>query len=192
MSAPHHSGVAQSVEQAAVNRRVVGSSPTAGAIYGGPPKGGPPPVHRSPGRKRPGLFLESPSLRRLLRDLRRSRWSRPRARRDHARSRRRWSRGVLGSLSLRSGRERGGLVYSGARFVGGGLEGGFTAGWGHTSTQCAPREGAVSPSPTCTSVIIPESACSRMWQCIIQRPQSSGTMPTSTVSRPRSSTVSRK
>src|SRR5690606_2572729 len=63
-----HSGVAQSVEQAAVNRRVVGSSPTAGAIYGGPPKGGPPPVHRSPGRKRPGLFLESPSLRRLLRD----------------------------------------------------------------------------------------------------------------------------
>lgn len=31
-----------------------------GAIYGGPPTGGPPPVHRSPGRKRPGLFLESP------------------------------------------------------------------------------------------------------------------------------------
>src|SRR5262249_58602436 len=37
----------------------------------------------------------------------------------------------------------------------------------------------------CTSIIdiMPASACSRMWQCSIQSPASSGTSPTSMVSR---------
>ncbi len=34
------------------------------------------------------------------------------------------------------GRERGGLVYSAPLFVGGRLESGFTAGWGHKVNRC--------------------------------------------------------
>lgn len=48
-----------------VNSRAVKSRLSQRAIYGGRPKGGPPPVHRSPGRKRPGLLSSRPAFTRF-------------------------------------------------------------------------------------------------------------------------------